>query len=144
MALRESKRKQKSYSELMVLPEGRYEGTIVKTTSSQTEDRLTDFLNVYVATQYGKSEVTLRKSFVKNRGRNFDLISLVQDAGLLESGRKICYQDLEGVEVSFDLRLYKNKPYLTDFEVIQDFDEEESDEEDENLELDDDLEFDEE
>ena len=42
MALRESKRKQKSYSELMVLPEGRYEGTIVKTTSSQTEDRLTD------------------------------------------------------------------------------------------------------
>ena len=121
MALRESKRKQKSYSELMVLPEGRYEGTIVKTTSSQTEDRLTDFLNVYVATQYGKSEVTLRKSFVKNIGRNFDLISLVQDAGLLESGRKICYQDLEGVEVSFDLRLYKNKPYLTDFEVIQDF-----------------------
>lgn len=105
---------------------------------------MTDFLNVYVATQYGKSEVTLRKSFVKNIGRNFDLISLVQDAGLLESGRKICYQDLEGVEVSFDLRLYKNKPYLTDFEVIQDFDEEESDEEDENLELDDDLEFDEE
>ena len=144
MALRNSRRQQKSYSELQILPEGRYEGTIVKTTSSQTEDRLTEFLNVYIATQYGKSEITLRKSFVKNIGRNFDLISLVQDAGLLGHGSKICYQDLEGVKVSFNLRLYGNKPNLTGFEVIQDFDEEGSDEEDEDLELDEDLEFDEE
>lgn len=139
MALRNSRRQQKSYSELEILPEGRYEGTIIKTTSSQTEDHLTDFLNVYIATQYGKSQITLRKSFVKNIGRNFALISLVQDAGLLESGRKICYQDLVGVKVSFILHLYGNKPNLSDFEVIQDFEEEESAEED-DLELDD-LEF---
>jgi len=148
MALRDSKRQQKHYSELQMLPEGRYEGRIIKTTSSETEDNLTEFLNIYVAIQYGKSEITLRKSFVKNIGRNFDLISLVQDAGLLTRGRKVCYQDLEGMKVSFNLRLYGNKPNLSDFEIVQDVDEDESGEEDEiddNLEFDDDdLEFDEE
>ena len=74
----------KRYRKLEFLQEGEYEGVITEVASSQTRDGATKFLNVYISTKCGKADTILQKSFVKNAGRNFELVTFLQDAGVLE------------------------------------------------------------
>lgn len=133
--------RKKRYRKLEFLQEGEYDGVITEVASSQTLDGETKFLNVYISTKCGKFDTVLQKSFVKNVGRNFELVTFLQDAGVLEDGGRVCYEDLEGMMVSFKLTLYGNKPKLSDF-VFYDEEDLEEDLEEDDLEEDDDEDID--
>ena len=90
----------KRYRKLEFLQEGEYEGVITEVASSQTRDGATKFLNVYISTKCGKADTILQKSFVKNAGRNFELVTFLQDAGVLEDNGRVCYEDLEGIPLT--------------------------------------------
>lgn len=120
----------KRYRKLEFLQEGEYDGVITEVASSQTRDGATKFLNVYISTKCGKADTLLQKSFVKNAGRNFELVTFLQDAGVLEDNGRVCYEDLEGMQVSFTLTLDGNKPKLSEFAFYDEEDLEDDDDED--------------
>lgn len=121
----------KKYNKVTFLDEGIYEGTISDVSVSETSDGKTAFVNVYITTVMDGEEIVLHKPFIENVGRNFALGKFVKDAGVMGKRGQVCYDDLIGLDVEFELTFNEKtyKPVLSNFEFFEFSEEDESEEE---------------
>lgn len=121
----------KKYSKVTFIDEGVYEGTITDVSVSDTADGATTFVNIYITVVIDDEEFVLHKPFIENVGRNFALGKFIKEAGIKRKKGQICYDDLIGKWVEFELTFNEKtyKPVLSNFEFFEFSEEDESEEE---------------